>query len=56
MDCKAQTAIEYLLLVALGLAILFVGIVLATQIKSFIDQVLSQSVQQRNETLSMLVR
>ncbi len=53
---KAQTAIEYLLLVALGVAIVVVGIAVAGQLKGFSDTIMTRVSIERNSTMAMLVR
>ncbi len=56
MDDSAQGSTEYLLLVAMGLAVILVGIGVALQLRSLSDLVVSRVRVERNNTLSMLVR
>ena len=56
MNDKAQAAVEYLLLLAIGLAVVIVGVALASQLKTLSDSVLGRVDAERNSTLSMLVR
>ncbi len=53
---KGQTAIEYLLLVALGVAVVVVGIAVAGQLKGFSDTIMTRVSIERNSTIAMLVR
>jgi len=55
-DCTGQTATEYLMLVAVSLAIVLVGVGVALELKSLSDVVLFRVGSQRNSTLAMLVR
>ena len=56
MDDRAQVSTEYLLLVAVGLAVILVGVGVALQLRSLSDVVASRVRAERNSTLAMLVR
>ena len=56
MDDSAQVSSEYLLLIAVGLAVILVGIGVALQIRGLSDLVVSRVRIERNNTLQMLVR
>ncbi len=53
---KSQAAIEYILLVALGLFIIVVGFTLAFFINDFTNGVLAGVDQTRNQALALLVK
>ncbi len=53
---RAQTATEYILLVALGLALVLLGIAVATQIQDFANNLMTRVSIERNSTISMLLR
>jgi len=56
MNARGQAAIEYLLLIALGIAIVIVGVAVALQIREFTSVVVNRVGIERNSTLAMLVR
>lgn len=56
MDDRAQVSTEYLLLVAVGLAVILVGVGVALQLRSLSDVVAARVRAERNSTLAMLVR
>ncbi len=51
-----QTAVEYLLLIALGIAVVVIGVAIAAQLKGFSDAVMTRTGIERNATIAMLVR
>ncbi|HIH20558.1 TPA: hypothetical protein HA244_04795 [Candidatus Micrarchaeota archaeon] len=53
---KGQAAIEYILLVALGLFIIVVGFTLAFYINNFTNSILGGVEQTRSQTIALLVR
>ena len=53
---KSQAAVEYILLVALGLFIIVVGFTLAFYINSFTNSVLSGVDATRSQTIALLIR
>lgn len=55
MDDKAQAAVEYILLVALGLFLMIIAFTLAFYVKQFTDITLQDIAQTRNETISMFL-
>lgn len=56
MDDKAQAATEYLLLVAVGLAILVVAVSVVLELRGISDAVSSHVRTERAEAIEMLVR
>jgi uncharacterized protein (UPF0333 family) len=56
MDDRAQAATEYLLLVAVGLAILVVAVSLVLQLRGISDTVAASVRSERAEAIAMLVR
>ncbi len=56
MEEKAQAATEYILLIALGLAVLMVAIGVVLQLRSLADVVVARMRTERNDAISMLVR
>jgi len=52
---KAQAAVEYILLVALGLFIIVVGFTLAFYVNSFASSILAGVEQTRNQAIAMLI-
>lgn len=56
MESRGQAAVEYLLLIALGLVIVIVGVAVALQIREFTDIVVDRVAIDRNATLAMIVR
>ena len=55
MDDRAQAAVEYILLVALGLFLMIIAFTLAFYVKQFTDITLQDIGQTRNETVAMLL-
>ncbi len=53
---RGQTAIEYLLLVALGVAVVVMGIAVAGQLKGFSDVLMTRVGMERNTTIAMLLK
>ncbi|MFA6049406.1 MAG: hypothetical protein WC792_05685 [Candidatus Micrarchaeia archaeon] len=53
---RAQTAIEYLLLIALGVAVVVMGVAVAGQLKGFSDILLTRVGMERNTTIAMLLK
>ncbi|MFH1056477.1 MAG: hypothetical protein V1717_01620 [Candidatus Micrarchaeota archaeon] len=53
---KSQAAIEYILLVALGLFIIVVGFTLAFYVNDFTNSVLAGVAQTRNQAIALLVK
>jgi len=53
---KAQTAIEYILLVTLGLGLVLLAIAVASQIQGFTNNLMTRVSVERNSTISMLIR
>lgn len=53
---RGQAAVEYLLLIALGLVIVIVGVAVALQVREFTNVVVNRVGIERNATLAMLVR
>lgn len=56
MDDAAQVSTEYLLLIALGIAVILAGIGVALQLRGMADAVAGRVQSERNSTLAMLVR
>ena len=54
LDDSAQVSTEYLLLVAVGLAVIIVGIGIAMQLRGMADVVATRVQAERNSTLQML--
>lgn len=52
---KSQAAVEYILLVALGLFIIVVGFTLAFYVNNFANSILASVEQTRNQAIAMLV-
>ena len=55
LDDKGQAAIEYILLVALGLFLMIIAFTLAFYVKQFTDITLQDIAQTRNETVAMVL-
>ena len=55
MDDRGQAAVEYILLVALGLFLLIIAFTLAFYIRQFTSITLQDIAATRNETISMLL-
>ncbi|MGC8850809.1 MAG: hypothetical protein ACP5O3_01080 [Candidatus Micrarchaeia archaeon] len=55
MDERAQTATEYLLILALGLVLLGVVLAMALRLRDFSNVLTGRVAEERNNTLSMLV-
>lgn len=53
---EGQAATEYLLLVAVSLAIILVGVAVALELKNLSDVVVSRTRAERNATIAMLIR
>jgi Flp pilus assembly pilin Flp len=53
---RGQTSTEYMLLIALGLAIVIVSVAVANQIKAMTDSLLLRTELERNSTIAMLVK
>lgn len=53
-DERAQVATEYLLIVAIGIAVVVAGAVLATRMLDFVNWASWQVSVQRNATIAML--
>ena len=53
---RGQTSTEYMLLIALGLAIVIVSIAVANQIKSMTDSLMLRTELERNATIAMLIK
>lgn len=53
---RGQTSTEYMLLIALGLAIVIVSIVISNQIKSMTDALMVRTELERNATIAMIIR
>ena len=53
---RGQTSTEYMLLIALGLAIVIVSVVVANQIKNMTDSLMMRTELERNSTIAMVVR
>ena len=53
---KGQAATEYLLLIAVSLAIILVGVGVALELKNLSDVVITRTRAERNATISMLIR
>lgn len=56
MEERGQAAVEYLLLIALGLVVVIVGVAVALQIQQFTSVVAERVSIERNSTLAMMVR
>ena len=52
---RGQAAVEYILLIALGLFVLVIAFALAYYIRTFADATLVEVALNRNETMAMLV-
>ena len=52
---KGQASVEYLLLVALGIAVVVMGIAVAAQLKGFTDTLMTRVGLERNATIAMIV-
>lgn len=52
---KGQAAVEYILLVALGLFLIIIAFTIAFYVKTFTDATLVDIALTRNETIAMLV-
>ncbi len=52
---RGQAAVEYILLVALGLFLLIIAFTIAFYVKTFTDATLADIALTRNETIAMLV-
>lgn len=55
-DSRAQAATEYLLLIAVSLAVVLIGIAVALELRNLSDVVVSRARSERNSTISMLIR
>jgi Flp pilus assembly pilin Flp len=55
MDDRGQAAVEYILLVALGLFLMIIAFTLAFYVKQFTDITLLDIAQTRNETIAMFL-
>lgn len=55
MDNRAQTATEYLLILALGLVVLGVVLAMSLRMRDFGNVLTQRVTEERNNTLSMLV-
>lgn len=55
MDERGQAAVEYILLVALGLFLMIIAFTLAFYVKQFTDITLQDIAQTRNQTIAMLL-
>ena len=53
---KGQAATEYLLLIAVSMAIILVGVGVALELKSLSEIVITRTRAERNATISMLIR
>lgn len=53
---RGQAATEYLLLIAVSLAIILVGVGVALELKGLSDIVIARTRLERNATISMLIR
>ena len=53
---RGQTSTEYMLLIALGLAIVIASVVVSTQIKYMTDSLMLRTELERNATIAMLIR
>ncbi len=53
---SGQAATEYLLLIAVSLAIILVGVAVALELRNLSDVVVARVRAERNSTVSMLVR
>lgn len=53
---RGQTSTEYMLLIALGLAIVIASVVVSTQIKFMTDSLMLRTDLERNATIAMLLR
>lgn len=53
---RGQAATEYLLLIAVSLAIILVGVGVALELKNLSDVMIARTRAQRNSTVSMLIR
>ena len=51
---RGQAAVEYILLVALGLFVLVIAFALANYVKNFADATLLEVAVNRNETIAMI--
>jgi len=51
---KGQAAVEYILLVALGLFLLIIAFTIAFYVKTFTDATLADIALTRNETIAMI--
>jgi len=52
---KGQAAVEYILLVALGLFLLIIAFTIAFYVKTFTDATLADIALTRNETIAMMI-
>jgi len=55
-DSRGQAATEYLLLIAVSLAIVLIGVAVALELKNLSDIVVTRVRAERNATISMLIR
>ncbi|MFH1780341.1 MAG: hypothetical protein ABH803_04360 [Candidatus Micrarchaeota archaeon] len=56
MKKKGQAAVEYILLIVLGLFIIIVGFTLAFYVQNFSNAALESIAQSRSEVIQLLVR
>ncbi|MFA4946661.1 MAG: hypothetical protein WC607_03950 [Candidatus Micrarchaeia archaeon] len=52
---RGQAAVEYILLIALGLFVLVIAFALAFYVRTFADATLLEVALNRNETIQMLI-
>lgn len=52
---KGQAAVEYILLIALGLFVLVIAFALAFYVRTFADATLLEVAATRNETIAMIL-
>lgn len=55
-ETRGQAATEYLLLIAVSLAVVLIGVAVALELKNLSDVVVSRARAERNATIAMLVR
>lgn len=55
-DSRGQAATEYLLLIAVSLAVVLIGVAVALELKNLSDVVITRVRAERNATISMLIR
>jgi len=53
---RAQTSTEYMLLIALGLAIVIATVIVTNQVKVMTDTLMLRTELERNATIAMIIR